>query len=141
MTDRTKPAPRADDRARPHDMTTIRDLLDGPPMLPLWPDVAGVLDIGKTRALELAAAGELPVKAIRLGARWMVPTAPLLRYLGVRPPGDPEPAEPEAAERSFLDLLRTGYVIVPVANLRKALRLPGDNQAPALGIPPHAAAP
>lgn len=116
-------------------MTTIRDLLDAPPMLPLWPDVAAILDVGKTRALELAAAGELPVAAVRLGARWMVPTAPLLRYLGVRPPGDPEPAEVAARGRLVELLVEDAFLLIPTTALRRALGVPGTEVTPSpLGL-------
>ena len=47
-----------------------------------------VLGVGRTRAYELLRAGELPFPVLRVGRRVAVPTAPLLRLLGLD--GDPE---------------------------------------------------
>jgi hypothetical protein len=44
---------------------------------------ASVLGIGRTSAHELARAGTFPVPVLRLGRRYVVPVAPLLRLLGV----------------------------------------------------------
>ena len=44
---------------------------------------ARALGIGRTRAFELARRGEFPVKVLRVGATYRVPTAPLLQLLGV----------------------------------------------------------
>lgn len=52
------------------------------PTMPL-PDVAKVLGIGRTTAYELASRGELGVRVLRLGRRWVVPTAELRRFVGV----------------------------------------------------------
>jgi hypothetical protein len=41
------------------------------------------LGIGRTRAFELARRGEFPVPVLRVGATYRVPTAPLLRLLGL----------------------------------------------------------
>lgn len=46
---------------------------------------AKLLGIGKTRAYELAATGELPVNVLRIGRRLVVTTASLLRALDVEP--------------------------------------------------------
>lgn len=108
-------------------MKTIEDLTGShlPAALPLWPDVAGILGVGQNRACELAGAGELPFPAWKLGNRWMVPTAHLLRHLGITPPGDREPA-PGAGAGLLESALDGAYVIVPVAALRRALGLGGD---------------
>ncbi len=42
-----------------------------------------VLGIGRTRSYELERAGELPFPVLRTGRRIVVPTAPLLRLLGL----------------------------------------------------------
>lgn len=42
--------------------------------------------IGKSKAYELAAAGEFPVRVLRLGKTYRVPTAELLELLGVEVP-------------------------------------------------------
>lgn len=44
---------------------------------------ASVLGIGRTTAHELARADDFPVPVLRLGRRYVVPVAPLLRLLGV----------------------------------------------------------
>lgn len=44
-----------------------------------------VLGISRTTAYGLARAGQFPVPVLRLGARYVVPTAPLLDLLGVAP--------------------------------------------------------
>lgn len=42
---------------------------------------ASVLGIGRTKAHELARAGEFPVPVLKLGSRYAVPTAPLAAFL------------------------------------------------------------
>lgn len=42
-----------------------------------------VLGIGRTVSHELARRGEFPVPVLRLGRRYVVPTAPLLALLGL----------------------------------------------------------
>lgn len=42
---------------------------------------ARALSIGRTKAYELAQAGLFPVPVQRVGSRYLVPTAPLLRLL------------------------------------------------------------
>lgn len=44
---------------------------------------ARALSIGRTRAFELVRRDEFPVPVLRVGATYRVPTAPLLRLLGV----------------------------------------------------------
>jgi hypothetical protein len=46
-------------------------------------EIAGqVLGIGRTKAYELAQAGQFPVKVLRVGRRYLVPTPALLELLG-----------------------------------------------------------
>lgn len=47
------------------------------------------LGIGRTRAYELARAGQFPCPVIRVGGTWRVPTAGLLALLGLPVPGRP----------------------------------------------------
>ena len=49
------------------------------------------LGIGRTRAYELARAGQFPCPVIRVGSTWRVPTAGLLVLLGLPVPGPPPP--------------------------------------------------
>jgi hypothetical protein len=51
---------------------------------------AQALSIGRTRAFELVRRDEFPVPVLRVGATYRVPTAPLLRLLGLSP-GKAEP--------------------------------------------------
>jgi len=48
---------------------------------------ARALGIGRTRAFELARRGEFPVPVLRVGRTYRVPTAGLLRLLGIAPDG------------------------------------------------------
>jgi hypothetical protein len=51
--------------------------------------------IGRTKAFELARAGEFPVKVLRVGQKFRVPKAAILEALGVTPAaptGDSGPA-------------------------------------------------
>lgn len=66
--------------------------------LPVVVDVetAGqALGIGRTKAFQLAKAGEFPVPVLRLGAKYRVPTGALLTLLGVTP--DMSEAAPASA--------------------------------------------
>ncbi len=59
---------------------------------------ASVLGIGRTVAHELARRGTFPVPVLRLGARYVVPVAPLLALLGLSPAlADPAPSCAPAA--------------------------------------------
>ncbi|MEV6922944.1 DNA-binding protein [Dactylosporangium sp. NPDC051485] len=42
-----------------------------------------VLGIGRSKAYELAKAEEFPVRVLRIGRRYLVPTSLLLKLLGV----------------------------------------------------------
>ena len=59
------------------------ELLSWPPTVPLWPDAASALGIGRTLTYELAQRGELPVRVLRLGRVMRVPTGDLLAVLGI----------------------------------------------------------
>jgi hypothetical protein len=52
------------------------------------------LGIGRTKAYELARAGQFPCPVIRAGRTWLVPTAGLLAVLGLPVPGPPPPGDP-----------------------------------------------
>jgi hypothetical protein len=49
------------------------------------------LGLGRTKAYELARAGQFPCPVIRTGKSWMVPTAGLLALLGLPVPGTSAP--------------------------------------------------
>jgi hypothetical protein len=53
-----------------------------------------VLRIGRTKAHELARSGKFPAPVLRLGNKYMVPTAPLLALLHL---GEPDVGPNEAA--------------------------------------------
>lgn len=52
------------------------------------------LGMGRTVAYELARQGEFPVRVLRLGNKYRVPTADLLDVLGIR--DEDAPADPAA---------------------------------------------
>ena len=45
------------------------------------------LGLGRTKAYELARAGQFPCPVIRVGSSWLVPSAGLLAVLGLPVPG------------------------------------------------------
>jgi hypothetical protein len=61
---------------------TLAALKEGPPTVPLWPTACRACGLGRTRGFELAKRGEFPVRVLRLGRRYSVPTAELIRHLG-----------------------------------------------------------
>lgn len=58
---------------------SIVPLAEEQPVLPLWPDTARILGVGRSQVYKCATAGSIPV--IRLGGRLVVPTAALRRML------------------------------------------------------------
>ncbi len=44
---------------------------------------ASIWGIGRTKAFELARLGEFPSPVVRVGAKYVVPIAPLMRALGL----------------------------------------------------------
>jgi hypothetical protein len=50
---------------------------------------ANVLGIGRTRAYELARHGKFPIPVIPAGAKYVVPTKPLIDLLHIAEPGEP----------------------------------------------------
>lgn len=49
------------------------------------------LGLGRTKAYELARAGQFPCTVIRAGKTWLVPTAALLALLGIPVSGTSDP--------------------------------------------------
>jgi excisionase family DNA binding protein len=57
--------------------------------LPVTVDVttaARALGLGRSTAYELARRGEFPCRVLRIGSSYRIPTADLLRVLGIEPP-------------------------------------------------------
>ncbi len=54
------------------------------------------LGIGRTKAFELAKAGQFPIKVLQVGQKYRVPRTAILEALDVKPPAaareDPRPA-------------------------------------------------
>jgi excisionase family DNA binding protein len=50
--------------------------------MPLWPDAALLLGVGRSTAYSLARRGEFPVRLLRVGTKYRVSRADLLTYLG-----------------------------------------------------------
>lgn len=61
---------------------TREELLALPAAIDL-PTAGRALGIGRTKAHELARRGEFPVRVLRLGNSYRVPTAEVLRALGI----------------------------------------------------------
>lgn len=59
---------------------TVEGLKDLPPTVDLM-TAARVLGIGRTKAYELARAGEFPVHVVRIGGLYRVSTAELRRFI------------------------------------------------------------
>ena len=59
------------------------------------------LGLGRTKAYDLARAGQFPCPVIRAGKNWMVPTAGLLALLGlpIPVPGSPDSDHADASPR------------------------------------------
>lgn len=71
----------------PHEVFTI----DAARRLPATVDVetAGAfLGIGRSKSYQLAKAGDFPVRVLRIGRCYKVPTNVLLNLLGIDVPGD-----------------------------------------------------
>jgi hypothetical protein len=58
-----------------HALPTVVDLMTA----------ARALGIGRTKAYQMAHADQFPVRIIRVGTNYHIPTADLLRLLGVTP--------------------------------------------------------
>lgn len=69
--------------------------------LPVVVDVttaARALGLGRSTAYELARRGEFPCRVLHIGSSYRIPTADLLRVLGIEPlMSDPRPTAPPAA--------------------------------------------
>jgi hypothetical protein len=71
---------------------TFEELLSLPTVVDLM-TAARALDIGRTKAYQLANADEFPCRIIRVGKGYHVPTADLLTLLGIsHHPADHAPA-------------------------------------------------
>ncbi|MER7278012.1 DNA-binding protein [Dactylosporangium sp. NPDC000244] len=60
--------------------------IDAVRKLPATVDIetaGAVLGIGRSKSYELAKAGDFPVRVLRIGRRYLVPTNLLLKLLGV----------------------------------------------------------
>lgn len=76
---------------------TLAELL----ALPVTVDIttaARALGLGRSTAYELARRNEFPCRVLRVGSSYRIPTADLLRVLGIEPPRwDHHPTLPPAA--------------------------------------------
>ena len=79
-----------DDRRTPHRGMTRAELL----ALPVTVDIgtaARALGLGRSTAYELARRREFPCRVLRVGSSYRVPTADLLRVLGIVPGREDSP--------------------------------------------------
>lgn len=72
-------------------MTASKDGLSRAELLALpvtvdVPTAARALGLGRSTGYELARRGEFPCRVLRVGSSYRVPTADLMRVLGVEPP-------------------------------------------------------
>jgi hypothetical protein len=67
------------------DTPTCAELLALPVVVDL-PTAARALGLGRSTAYELARRGAFPCPVLRVGSSYRVPTAGLLRVLGIEPP-------------------------------------------------------
>lgn len=63
---------------------SMTELLELPASVDL-PTAGRAFGLGRTRTYELMRAGEFPVRVVRLGNKYRVPTAELRKALGVDP--------------------------------------------------------
>lgn len=75
---------------------SIDQLRSGPPAIDLQ-TAAAILNLGRTKAYDLARRGKFPVPVRRIGSSYRVPVAGLLEYLCISetapvPPPRPAPA-------------------------------------------------
>jgi hypothetical protein len=64
---------------------TIAQILDQPPLVPLWPTVGQALSLAESTTYQLAAENRLPIEVIRIGRRRMARLVDLHRFLGLLP--------------------------------------------------------
>ena len=62
-------------------MTTVEDLHNAGPTVPLWPIAGQAIGISKSHTYKLARDDQFPAKVIKVGASYRVVTADLLRLL------------------------------------------------------------
>lgn len=90
------PPPTSTSRSQPWSPEQIRALGTTTDLL----TAASVLRIGRTTAYHLARTGQFPVPVVRVGRRYLVAVAHLLRVLGLDPPPhDIGTCPPRAPER------------------------------------------
>ena len=87
-------------------MTVSRDGLTRAELLALpvtvdVPTAARALGLGRSTAYELARRDEFPCRVLRIGSSYRVPTADLMRVLGIEPPTPEEaPGKPRGRDRA-----------------------------------------
>ncbi|WP_420034666.1 DNA-binding protein [Streptomyces sp. cg28] len=64
---------------------TIAQVLDQPPLVPLWPTVGQALGLAESTTYQLAAENRLPIEVIRLGRRRVCRVVDLHKFLGLIP--------------------------------------------------------
>jgi predicted DNA-binding transcriptional regulator AlpA len=82
-----------DATSREHDGMTRAELLALPAVVDVT-TAARALGLGRSTAYDLARRDEFPCRVLHIGSSYRVPTADLLRVLGIEPD---QPAPPPAA--------------------------------------------
>lgn len=84
---------------------SVAEVLDLPPLFPVWPTLGQILDTGKTATYEMARAGTLPVPVVKVGRQLRVRRVDTLALLGLTEAssngdaGESCQAAPDAAAR------------------------------------------
>ncbi len=85
-----------DAKSPDYDGMTRAELLALPAVVDVT-TAARALGLGRSTAYELARRDELPCRVLRIGSSYRIPTADLLRVLGIEPPmREHQPAPPAA---------------------------------------------
>lgn len=95
---------RPDTAGRNHDGLTRAELLALPAVVDVT-TAARALGLGRSTAYDLARRGEFPCRVLRIGSSYRIPTAELLRVLGIDP-ADQDHDPPRGAGRAALDISR-----------------------------------
>lgn len=69
-------------------VVTVADLLTGPPAVSLA-TAANALDLGIDKARNMVQNGTFPVRVLRMGRTYRVPTSELLKLVGIDPTATP----------------------------------------------------
>lgn len=64
-------------------MAACRDVVEGPPLVELWPTAAMSLGIARRNAYVMAGRGSFPVEVLRVNGKWRCRRSDLVAFLGI----------------------------------------------------------